>query len=99
MTNETSGTPTILKASDAARLFSSDVLWIPVDNYNKLQTELTQAREALNHDIEAICTAYESGYGHGSKNSGAQNPYFAASREYQAYQYGYQSGIEHYIEE
>ena len=44
--------------------------------------------------IFMICNAYESGVGHGMKNDGLENPYIPGSDEHEAYDIGYQEGVE-----
>lgn len=41
----------------------------------------------------AICTAYESGFGHGCAADNLANPYAENTIEYEAYHFGYESGI------
>jgi hypothetical protein len=42
--------------------------------------------------VYMICNAYESGIGHGLKQDGVCNPYFAGSDEREAWQTGYDEG-------
>lgn len=41
-----------------------------------------------------ICTAYESGMGHGLKKSGKCNPYAAGTEEHEAWGIGYDEGVD-----
>jgi hypothetical protein len=46
----------------------------------------------MKHEILAICTAYEQGYGHGYDCRSLKNPYKKDSDEWQAWDYGYNEG-------
>ena len=46
----------------------------------------------MKHNVLAICTAYEQGYGHGLERRNLGNPYKKDSDEWQAWDYGYSEG-------
>jgi hypothetical protein len=49
-------------------------------------------------DVYCICSAYESGVGHGVAKDGLCNPFLKESLEYEAYQYGLIQGEKMYDE-
>jgi hypothetical protein len=46
----------------------------------------------MKHEILAICTAYEQGYGHGYERRNLTNPYKKDSDEWHAWDHGYSEG-------
>lgn len=44
--------------------------------------------------VYMICNAYESGVGHGFKMDGLINPHREGTDEYEAYDIGYEAGVE-----
>jgi hypothetical protein len=46
------------------------------------------------HQIFALCVAYESGFGHGAKEDGLQNPYEKNSDAHHAWNFGHEKGYE-----
>ncbi|MCP3703175.1 MAG: hypothetical protein GY954_09635 [Alteromonas sp.] len=46
----------------------------------------------MKHEVLAICTAYEQGYGHGYDQRGLPNPYGKKTDEWEAWDYGYSEG-------
>lgn len=49
-------------------------------------------------EVFMICDAYESGMGHGLERDGLINPYDKLSKLHEAYQIGYDLGVERSIE-
>jgi hypothetical protein len=46
----------------------------------------------MKHEVLAICTAYEQGYGHGYEQRSLSNPYAISSDERDAWDHGYNEG-------